>query len=117
MWEPERLQLAKQHFGNPLRLQLAEWVLAEGRDTAFKQQEAVDGVRAVTKSASSAPSHLAHFVEAGMLQRTTTGTGNVYYAFLEHPLWAAYRAILDSLKAVDVGSNGGSAARTSRGRP
>lgn len=99
MWDLERVGLAKRHFGNPLRLQVAEWVLTDGVDKAFKQQEVVDGVRAVTKSTSAVPTHLAQFVSDGMLQRIRTESGNVYYSYIEHPLWGAYVAVLESLRS------------------
>lgn len=101
MWDVAHSSLAKRHFGNPLRLQVAEWVLRHGVEIAFKQQEALDGVRNVTRSVSSVPKQLGQLVDDGMLQRSDTDSGHVYYTYLEHPLWDAYAAILQTLHSIE----------------
>lgn len=99
MWDSERTAIAKQHFGNPLRIQVAQWILQNAATKPFKQHEAQDGVRVHSRSASSVPSVLANFVDSGMLQRVSA-SGRVYYTFLEHELWTAYESILDALEQV-----------------
>lgn len=108
MWDPGLRRLVKAHFGNPLRIQLAGWVLADGAPETFKQSEAQDGVRHVSRSVSSVPDLLMSFVDYGMLHRSDTESGNVYYTVLEHPLWDAYRAIIRSIETIaEDGSTAG----------
>jgi hypothetical protein len=102
MWDVERRALAKRHFGNPLRLQVAEWVLSRHREAPFIQQEAQDGVRAVTRSASAVPAVLREFAHTGMLLRVSEENGRVYYSFLDHPLWSAYANCLAALGEVPI---------------
>ena len=93
-WDARQLDVAKALFGTPLRLQLAEWVLARDEgEGAFIQSEAIDGVRAVSRSASSVPKALEVFVEADMLDRTDI-QGRVYYSPKPTPLWAAFSQAL-----------------------
>lgn len=97
MWDPEQVAAAKRHFGNPLRIQVAQWILENAVTVPFKLHEVQDGVRDHTRSVSSVPMVLASFVESRMLQRVSA-SGRVYYTLLEHELWTAYGSILHALR-------------------
>lgn len=93
-WDARQLDVAKALFGTPVRLQLAEWILSRDKHgDAFIQSEAIDGVRSVSRSASSVPNALEAFVSSGMLDRSDLH-GRAYYSPKPTALWNAFREAL-----------------------
>lgn len=88
---------AKELFGRPLRVYLAQWI-TERSDEAFFQTEAQDAMRLVGQAASGVPDVLDALVRAELLQRFDSER-RVYFQPRPSPLWDAFQAVYAGLKA------------------
>jgi len=94
-WTSTNSKFCKAFFGHPGRALLAAWVLERGQDP-FYQEEATDALRPAGEAKSATQTAIKLFVHHGLLTEFPDGNRK-YYTALDHPLWAAYRAIAEAL--------------------
>jgi hypothetical protein len=97
-WNTAAASQAKALFGSPCRIAVAAWILQ--REEPFYLQECQQALAGHGYAGSAVRKELQVYVDLELVSRYEDGR-RVYFTALENRLWAAMRAIVESLTEVE----------------
>jgi hypothetical protein len=101
-WTETRRTVAKQLFGRPVRVALAQWVLERDFEPFFLL-EAQRSLDAAVGGSGSAVGHEVNLMcSMGMLDRVPDGRRVYFVARVDSPFWPAFAAIGAALRALEA---------------
>lgn len=97
-WTPSQTGLAKALFGRPLRLQVAEWIMAADWREFYLSEIQADMSTRHRAAPSGVRAELLTMRDHGLLV-TSNRDRRLYFTPIESKVWDAFRAAIEAVKA------------------